>query len=266
MKKLTRKIEFIVSFLYYIFLKVTFTKKPSIILYYHGVTVKQRDQFKKQMEYLAKDSAVISLSEFVNYIDSKVENYVAITFDDAFANLIENALPVIIEQKLHMSIFVPAFNLGTTPCWKLSRINTDRDELIMTTDQLQVCESSGVQLYSHTLSHPYLTQINENQLKSEVFTSKEQLEAILNHEVTMISYPHGDYDEKVKEEVGNAGYKYAFTIEPKAVRPGIDKFAIPRFMIEPEDSILKLKLILSGAYEAVYYLRKLKRLLKGAAK
>lgn len=265
-KKIVRKIEYLVSIFYYFFLKLIFCKRPQVILYYHGVTKEQRPQFIKQMEYLSSYYKVVPLSKFVDGIGNFTEGEVAITFDDAFVNLIDNVLPVLKNNSLSASIFVPVSYLASLPGWKISDGNQDKKEMVMTAEELLECERAGMEIYSHTLNHPYLTELDDSKLKDEIFRSKELLEGILQHEVTMISYPHGDYNEQVIKIVCEAGYKAGFTIEPKTVKSGVNRFAIPRFMIGPDDSIFKLKMILSGAYEAVYLLRRIKGVLSTARK
>ena len=81
-------------------------------------------------------------------------------------------------------------------------------------DQAREMESGGVEIGSHTVSHPILTNISEAHLRTELTESKARLEAELGHPVTLFCYTNGDYDARVRRAVEEAGYRCAVTVEP----------------------------------------------------
>ncbi len=75
----------------------------------------------------------------------------------------------------------------------------------MTGEQIADLEARGYELASHTISHPDLTQIDDEQLTAEVAGSKALFEEMgLN--ITTFVYPFGYYDDRVIEAVQEAGY------------------------------------------------------------
>jgi peptidoglycan/xylan/chitin deacetylase (PgdA/CDA1 family) len=79
----------------------------------------------------------------------------------------------------------------------------------------EVCEldRAGIEIGSHTVSHPILTRIDPQKLQSELRVSKAQLEAVLGRTVDLFCFPNGDYDWQVVREVERAGYRTAVTTD-----------------------------------------------------
>jgi len=86
---------------------------------------------------------------------------------------------------------------------------------------------AGFEIGAHTVSHPRLTLLSDDQLEHEIVDSKHALEDIIGREVVSFSYPYGDRDERVIEAVKAAGYKYAVSTRLGAANlDGV--FEIPR--------------------------------------
>jgi peptidoglycan/xylan/chitin deacetylase (PgdA/CDA1 family) len=83
----------------------------------------------------------------------------------------------------------------------------------VTWDELREMNAAGLEVGSHTLTHPILTQVSEEQLQREVRESRLQLEARLGQKVDLFCYPNGDYNARVQREVARAGYRCAVTTE-----------------------------------------------------
>lgn len=77
--------------------------------------------------------------------------------------------------------------------------------------------ANGMELGSHTLSHPILTNLSSSQRNDEIFESKRMLEQKLHKECVCISYPNGglgDYDVDLMREVKETGYKFGCSYIP----------------------------------------------------
>jgi len=231
-----------------------------VVIYYHALKKKDTRQFEKQMAYLSIRCRVVKPSEVrTAQIDGR-GNLVAITFDDAFMSILENAVPIIKKHGLTAGIFVPTGNLGQVPQWEIPANCSDKDETVMNREQIAKLSGDGFEIFSHTISHSLLTEIDEDRLRSELAGSKEELERIIGHEVVGISYPHGAHNTKVCNAAKRAGYKIGFTIEPQVVDNSGDSMRIGRFIVSPEDTLLKFRLKVYGAYQVIQYLQWLKRL------
>lgn len=93
-----------------------------------------------------------------------------------------------------------------------------------------------VSIQSHTMSHPVLTNCPDDVLEYELTQSKKILEDKLGREVFAFSFPNGDYGEREMEAVKKAGYKIAFTTEPRIIdiSDRIDLFSLPRMAVNTD--------------------------------
>jgi peptidoglycan/xylan/chitin deacetylase (PgdA/CDA1 family) len=256
-------IEFIFAALYASFLPFVQKGPPHVVIRYHSVNKTEVMGFRKQMEYLSKECSVVKPSKIKGGHTNGAKVLVAITFDDAFMNIMENAVPILKEYGLPAGIFVPAGNLGQPPRWEMPDNCLHKKETVMTQKQIAELDNDEFEIFSHTLSHPPLTRVEDSKLEAELVSSKHTLEKIVGREVSGISYPHGAYDDRVYKAVQKAGYKFGFTIEPTMVNSNTDSLKIGRFSVSPRDSLIKFKLKVSGAYQASGFLRALKHWLQG---
>ena len=255
---MTKLIKLILATAYWIYLRLSGNKHRKLILYYHGVLEAQRESFRGQVEFIARRCAVVPLNEITNaQVNDKP--VLAITFDDAFANLLVNAIPTLREYLLPATIFTPVGNLNAMPQWEMDESNPDKTQWIMTADQVRELSEMGVGIGSHTLTHLHLTRLSGEALEEQLIGSKKSLELIIGKPVEAISYPYGDFDSLILKRAQKVGYQQGYTIEPRGVKMQDDPMALPRFVVLPTDSLFKLKLIISGAWEVDYYLRKVKK-------
>ncbi|HET8675281.1 MAG TPA: polysaccharide deacetylase family protein [Blastocatellia bacterium] len=101
-------------------------------------------------------------------------------------------------------------------------------------DQAREMESFGMEIGSHTVSHPILTNVSEAVLQAELKESKARLEAELGHTVKLFCYPNGDYDARVRRAVEEAGYRCAVTVEPGLNDNLSDMLALKRVHTEQD--------------------------------
>ena len=252
--------KLIIAILYFAYLKLTDKKHHRLVIYYHGLNVVGIASFRRQMECLARSFTVVKPSEIITADRDGAKNLVAMTFDDAFVSVMGNVVPILKEYGLPAGIFVPVGNLGQKPDWKIPENYPDKNEVVMSKEQIRQLDKEGLEIFSHTLSHPVLTEIEDDRLKAELVESKQQLREIVNHEIIGISYPHGAYDARVCEATRRAGYKLGFTIEPELINSFTDALRIGRTAVSPDDSLTKFKLKANGAYQATKYLRGIKRM------
>jgi len=154
------------------------------------------------------------------------ERRFAVTFDDGYASFARRALPVLAEMGVPATVFVVVGAIGGTNKW--DQLAGDRVEPMMSKQEILDVSAAGVEVGSHTLSHPRLTQLSQRALEREVRDSKAVLEDLLGRVVTSFSYPYGDWDERTRDAVASAGYRLAVATTRGVIRPSVDKLAIPR--------------------------------------
>jgi peptidoglycan/xylan/chitin deacetylase (PgdA/CDA1 family) len=98
--------------------------------------------------------------------------------------------------------------------------------------QVKQLMRNGVDVGSHTLSHPILAKVAEGEAEREIFGSKAALEAITGAPVRSFAYPNGmpdrDYHRIHVELVRKAGFELAVSSAWGVCRPVSDRFQLPR--------------------------------------
>jgi peptidoglycan/xylan/chitin deacetylase (PgdA/CDA1 family) len=86
----------------------------------------------------------------------------------------------------------------------------------LTWEQVKEMQQYGIEFGSHTLTHPILSSLNDDDLKKEIVDSKNILEEKIGEKVISIAYPAGfeyAYNESVIRYAKLAGYKYGTIYE-----------------------------------------------------
>jgi peptidoglycan/xylan/chitin deacetylase (PgdA/CDA1 family) len=68
---------------------------------------------------------------------------------------------------------------------------------------------------SHTVSHPYLSTLSENEQEVEIAESRSTLESLINKPVDYFCFPSGDYNSTTLGILNKMGYKAAFAVQSK---------------------------------------------------
>jgi peptidoglycan/xylan/chitin deacetylase (PgdA/CDA1 family) len=109
------------------------------------------------------------------------------------------------------------------------------DHASCTWAQLRAMASDGVEIGSHTVTHPILTRVSVDRLRRELEASRERLEQMLSRPIGLFCYPNGAYNRVVRDAVGHAGYRLAVTSDSGLNDTTIDPLAIRRIQNEQED-------------------------------
>jgi len=79
--------------------------------------------------------------------------------------------------------------------------------------QAREMADAGVEIGSHTLTHPILTGLGGARLREEVVQSRDRIQNAIGRKVETFCYPNGDYDLRTRLEVARAGYQLAVTTD-----------------------------------------------------
>lgn len=131
----------------------------------------------------------------------------------------------------------------------------------MTWAELAALSERGVEVGSHTLTHPHLPRLSDEELRRELVESRERLQDKLGRSCRYLAYPFGDDDERVHRAAERAGYEAAFAL--RATADPFDRYAIPRVDIYRKDTLLhttlKTSLARRPAVAAASWVRALSR-------
>jgi peptidoglycan/xylan/chitin deacetylase (PgdA/CDA1 family) len=105
--------------------------------------------------------------------------------------------------------------------------------LMMSSEQVKAMHRSGMQIGAHTVSHPILMKLSDQQALVEIAQSKTHLEQLLGDSVGLFAYPNGrpneDFNQATVELVRAAGFDAAVTTENGISRASDDIFRLRRF-------------------------------------
>ena len=102
-------------------------------------------------------------------------------------------------------------------------------ELYLSTDQIVELRRRGHTIAGHSIGHPSLPQLDEEQQEGEVAGAAEWLEALLGEPLRWFNYPYGDHDERSEHVCERLGLEIAYSTRPPADwLSHDDRFRVPR--------------------------------------
>jgi peptidoglycan/xylan/chitin deacetylase (PgdA/CDA1 family) len=155
---------------------------------------------------------------------------VAITFDDAYAELEQEALPVLARNGQTATIYACPGLLGAPSDLVLGGGGVHEDAALMDAAALRRADAAGFAVESHSSTHPRLTSLDDARLAAEVAGSRSALAEVLGREVRHFAYPFGNYDDRVVAAVAAAGYQSAVTTDHGAMADH-DLLRVPRVYV-----------------------------------
>jgi len=198
------------------------------------------ETFERQMHFLKNNHYnVLPLDSVANLIKEKKKippKTVVITFDDGYKDNYTYALPVLKKYSLPAIIFVIINEVG----------RSDR----LSWDEIKTMQDSGIINFgSHALGpEPLINIQSEEQLRKEIFDSKKILEEKLGRRITVFSYPGGMFNNKIRQLVIGAGYKFAVVTNPGKKIANDDLLALKRLRISSNSNNLFIFWIEASGY------------------
>ncbi|MGI5454932.1 polysaccharide deacetylase family protein [Streptomyces sp. CA-249302] len=153
---------------------------------------------------------------------------VALTFDDGYADFVDNALPLLRHYGHGATLFVLPGRLGGDNAWDPQGPRKP----LLTADGIRHAATEGIEIGSHGLTHLDLTKADDATLEAEVYESRAVLEELTGAQVAGFCYPYGTIDERAVDAVRDAGYAYACAIDPGPLN---GPHALPRVHIGQND-------------------------------
>ena len=149
------------------------------------------EEFGNQMAWMKQSGfRGVSVSEALLF---PAQPSVCITFDDGCETDLIAAAPRLREFDFHATFYVTA-GLLDTPGYLSSK-------------QLRELDSLGFEIGCHSMTHRYLSDLAEMELKREIVDAKQRIEQIVGHAVAHFSCPGGRYDRRTIEMARRAGFR-----------------------------------------------------------
>ena len=215
------------------------------VLMYHSIS-RQADydalctspeRFEAQMLYLKRHKlrgvTMRELCRAMNAGDAR--GLVGLTFDDGYEDFLSTALPTLETLGFSATLFVVAGMLGEENTWE-HRGGPRMRLRLLDADGVREVSKRGMEVGSHTVTHPRLSGLDPAMLAREVGDSRQMLGEIVGTPVEGFSYPYGGLDGPAVRAARNAGYVYAVATK-KQIEYGIHDW--PRTYVGEKDSPLR---------------------------
>lgn len=168
--------------------------------------------FRNQMERLASEGwRSLNVTQA---IESTGDKSVCITFDDGCETDLISAAPVLKALGFGATSYITVKFLGKPG--------------YMSHTQVRELHALGFEIGCHSLTHPYLTDVDDNRLHEETAGAKDMLEQIAGVRVDHFSCPGGRWDARVMRAVKQASFRTMATSHTGVNLSTTDPFALTR--------------------------------------
>ena len=184
-------------------------------------------KFEEQLKYLKdNDYYFPTWDEVSDFVEGKVDlpkKSVVITMDDGHKSLYKLAIPMLDKYKIPATAFIITKKFDTSNLEKYKN-----STIIFESHTNDMHHGGGT--YGHGGIFPALP------LKESVTDLKTSIEK-LGGSANVLAYPYGDCTERTKEAAEQSGMILAFTTVNKKLKPGMNKYELPRVRIDGKISL-----------------------------
>lgn len=183
--------------------KIVYFLPSSYILMFHHITNSPKE---------VKSGCLLSWEKFTDIMDSNTKKFasiydvirkpnkkkIAITFDDGLADLYEKAYPFLKKRNIPFTVFIVTDFL-------------DKPGYLTTSQLQELAKDSLVTIGSHGTTHIIFPKLSIEEKEVELRESKKILEELIQKEISVFAYSHGQYDKETLKFVSKY-YDYAVSV------------------------------------------------------
>lgn len=204
-----------------------------VILTYHSIDRSGSpisvppEAFDRHVRWLATSGVrVVPLAE----LPATEGDAVALTFDDGFTSVAQEAAPRLADHGLPATVFVVSGHAGGTNAWDrpVAGARPAVPEMpLLDWEQLGRLGDRGLTVAAHTRSHPRLSGLSAAAATDEILGGADEIERRLGIRPSTFAYPYGDVSATAAD-VARARFTCAVTTDMRALRPAEDPARLPR--------------------------------------
>ncbi|MEU5370175.1 polysaccharide deacetylase family protein [Streptomyces sp. NPDC005951] len=219
------------------------TRRQPWILTYHSVTDPSDDPYgitvsperlDEQLSWLrSRRLTGVGVSELLRTGAAERRGLVGLTFDDGYADFLDEALPVLRKHGFRATVYVLPGRPGGVNEWD----PLGPRKPLLTHEGVRRVAAAGMEVGSHGLYHRDLTGLSDEQLRREARDSREMIGDLTGSLPEGFCYPYGILDRRVTQAARSAGYGHACALTPG---PLLSRFALPRTHISQADRGVRL--------------------------
>jgi len=186
--------------------------------------------FRTQMQSLAAAGwKGLSVSQALVFPKSPA---VAITFDDGCETDLLVAVPILQSLNFNATFYI-TYGFLDTPGY-------------VTREQLRRLSDLGFEIGCHSMTHAYLSDLDDAGLQREIAESKVYLEHVLGRPVNHFSCPGGRFDRRVEEVAKAAGYRSVATSRLHANSRFTNQYALGRIAVMRDIQLREFEALCQG--------------------
>jgi peptidoglycan/xylan/chitin deacetylase (PgdA/CDA1 family) len=160
---------------------------------------------------------------------------ILITFDDAYAEVGEHALPILHEHGFTATIFVVTGQLGGYNSWDDASGLPQR--ILMSAQDIRRWAAIGFEFGGHSHGHIELTKLTPAELDDELTACRDVLTELLGHCPCSFAYPYGSHNHAVRAATARL-FEVAFGTTEGRNDTGSDLFDVHRTYVFPNDLMI----------------------------
>ncbi len=170
------------------------------------------ETFRRQMAWLKEQGwHGLNVTEALSYPSAPS---VCITFDDGCETDLIAAAPVLRECGFNATFYLTSGFLGAPG--------------YLNAGQVRDLDAQGFEIGCHSMTHPYLSDLTEPELKREIVDAKLQIEQIVGHAIEHFSCPGGRYDQRALQMARKAGFATVANSQYYANSPATSPYELGR--------------------------------------
>ncbi len=184
---------------------------------------------------------------------------VALTFDDAYLDFRTAAWPVLESLGMSATVFVSTAYMGR---------DFPAGPRCMATADVLALARAGVEIGSHTVTHPQLVDVPRLRLWAELGQSHATLSGIVGHPVTSFSYPYrfpserASFRRQLEAALVECGYRQGVTTTIGIADTACDSLFMRRLPINDDDDDALFAAKLDGDYDWMRRVQSMRKALR----
>jgi peptidoglycan/xylan/chitin deacetylase (PgdA/CDA1 family) len=181
------------------------------------------DMFREHVDYLANSGyitvSLYDLDDALEFGKRLPDKPVILTFDDGYSDHYETVFPLLKERGMTGTFFV------------ITQPVDQNQPGYLTWEQVTEMAAQGMDMESHSKTHPNLSNRDYDFLVYQILGSMESLTAHTGEAVRLFCYPGGNYDDNTLGVVSSANVLRAVTTEHGVVQTTDNRYELPRLRI-----------------------------------
>lgn len=266
-----------------------FYRKNLRVLVYHEVP--DSKIFQSHLNYLKSNYSLIdipTLEKHLNKGTALPKFPLLITFDDAYYNIFENAIPHLVDRRIPACIFVVtsyvdsdkqfwwiqaveeykekglSSKIAQQKKWRLKNMeNKERLAVLKKMEEkhtqqissrmLKELDSENIRFGNHTHTHPMLNQCTEKEVFNEIRSSQRKFDTWGISGKGILAYPNGNWNKEVEALIKTNNVEMAFLFDHKINAVNINKYRISRISTNATLPVPELKVKVSGLHSLIFH-------------